>query len=80
MSNPLLAALVQAAVSGPASGAGKGTGRGVCFSFRNTGMCQHGDNCRYEHVQHVGNQRRDSGFTLTGPDASTGSAGATQPP
>ncbi|CAE7253549.1 unnamed protein product [Symbiodinium natans] len=74
MSNPLLAALVQAAVSGPASGAGKGTGRGVCFSFRNTGMCQHGDNCRYEHVQQVGSQRRDSGFTLTGPDASKKSA------
>ena len=71
MSNPLLAALVQAAVSGPTSGTGKGAGRGVCFSFRNTGMCQHGDNCRYEHV---GNQRRDSGYALTGPDASKKSA------
>ena len=34
-------------------------------------MCQHGDNCRYEHV---GNQRHDSGYTLTGPDASKKSA------
>ena len=50
MSNPLLAALVQAAVSGPTSGTGKGTGREVYFSFRNFGMCQHSDNYRHEHV------------------------------
>ena len=67
----LLFGLVQAAASGPTSGAGKRAGRGVCFSFRNTGMCQHGGNCRYEHVS---NQRRDSGYTLTGPDVSKKSA------
>eukprot|EP00439_Symbiodinium_sp_Y106_P026981 s6044_g3.t1 len=71
MSNPLLAALVQAAVSGPTSGTGKGTGREVYFSFRNFGMCQHSDNYRHEHVD---NQWRDSGYTLTGPDASKKSA------
>ena len=72
MANPLLTALVQAAVSTPTTHGGKGGGRGICFTFSNTGMCQHGDNCRFEHV---GQPRRGAGGALIGPDASKKSAG-----
>jgi len=30
-------------------GGGKGKGRPICFSFRDTGTCPHGDNCKFSH-------------------------------